>query len=432
MPDDRAKLTNVVDNDVVKKTDYNTKITELNNKIPDITNLVTKSSVTILIKDLDDRVDEVKKDVKDLDDTVDKVDNKIPGISGLATKSSITGLLPTSTFNGNITEVENKVMAVDNKIPDVAGFVRKSDYVTDITAIKNDYATNASLDSKLKAQHIADEVKKVDDKTAKNTGNILKFDARLKQKEDIIDNVQRDHALTSGRDYYRDKIYLLHECRVYSFKYTGGKINLWKSLGLNNYARNSDMDAVLVADLDLPSLVDNGKMNVALDGAYFKQTKLIKPNNNNVINTYCVYSLEHIANLRNTDCTVQNALFGGVKISKNSTDTSKHEYNGYGLCFDEGGTFSKGGINIGINVMIFGVHENPLTHANNKANNIFVMGDFIVCKELTILLCMLKKFIVKILLHLISIYDFAVDYTETGDGDIYKVHRYLMKKNGIS
>ena len=432
MPDDRAKLTNVVDNDVVKKTDYNTKITELNNKIPDITNLVTKSSVTILIKDLDDRVDEVKKDVKDLDDTVDKVDNKIPGISGLATKSSITGLLPTSTFNGNITEVENKVMAVDNKIPDVAGFVRKSDYVTDITAIKNDYATNASLDSKLKAQHIADEVKKVDDKTAKNTGNILKFDARLKQKEDIIDNVQRDHALTSGRDYYRDKIYLLHECRVYSFKYTGGKINLWKSLGLNNYARNSDMDAVSVADLDLPSLVDNGRMNVALDGAYFKQTKLIKPNNNNVINTYCVYSLEHIANLRNTDCTVQNALFGGVKISKNSTDTSKHEYNGYGLCFDEAGTFSKGGINIGINVMIFGVHENPLTHANNKANNIFVMGDFIVCKELTILLCMLKKFIVKILLHLISIYDFAVDYTETGDGDIYKVHRYLMKKNGIS
>ena len=46
MPADLAKLTNAVDNDVVKKTDYNTKITELNNKIPNITNLVTKSSVT--------------------------------------------------------------------------------------------------------------------------------------------------------------------------------------------------------------------------------------------------------------------------------------------------------------------------------------------------------------------------------------------------
>ena len=203
VPPDLAKLTNVVDNDVVKKTDYNTKITELNDKIPNKTNLVTKSSVTTLIRDLDDGVDEVKKDVKDFVDTVDKVDKKIPDISGLATKSGITALLPTSTFNSKITEVENKIMAVDNKIPEVADFVKKSDYATDITAIKNDYATNASLDSKLndlKAQHIADEVKKVDDKAVKNASDILKFDTRLKQKEDIIDDVQRDNALTSGRD----------------------------------------------------------------------------------------------------------------------------------------------------------------------------------------------------------------------------------------
>ena len=31
-----------------------------------------------------------------------------------------------------------------------------------------------------------------------------------------------------------------------------------------------------------------------------------------------------------------------------------------------------------------------------------------------------------------TIYDFAVDYTKTGVGDIYNAHRYLMKKNGIS
>ena len=75
---------------------------------------------------------------------------------------------------------------------------------------------------------------------------------------------------------------------------------------------------------------------------------------------------------------MQNALFGGVKIPKDSTDTSKHKYEGYGIRFDEGGTFSKGGINNGRNVMIFGVHEDSLTHANNKANNIYVMGHFIV------------------------------------------------------
>ena len=182
--------------------------------------------------------------------------------------------------------------------------------------------------------------------------------------------MQRDNVLTNGRDYYRDKMYLLYECRAFSFKYTSGKINLWKSSRLNNYARNSDMDEVSVAD--------NGRMNVALDGCYFKQTRLVRPNNNDVINLYCVYSLERITNLRNTDYTEQNALFGGVKITKNSTDTSKHKYEGYGLCFDEGGTFSKGGINNGRNVMIFSVHENSLTHATNKANNIYLMGDFIV------------------------------------------------------
>ena len=62
-------------------------------------------------------------------------------------------------------------------------------------------------------------------------------------------------------------------------------------------------------------------MSVKLAGAYFKQTKLIHPNNNNVINIYIVYKIEPIFRL--SDYTVQNALFGGVKITKNATDTSK-------------------------------------------------------------------------------------------------------------
>ena len=31
-----------------------------------------------------------------------------------------------------------------------------------------------------------------------------------------------------------------------------------------------------------------------------------------------------------------------------------------------------------------------------------------------------------------TIYDFAVDYTEASIGDIYNIHRYLMKKHNIS
>ena len=288
-----------------------------------------------------------------------------------------------STFNTKSTELGNKISANDAKITrvksDLSGYAKKSEVANDITTIKNDYVTNASLTSKLndlKSQHIATEVKSIGNKTKKNASDILKFESRLKQKEDIVDDVQRGNALAGGRDYYRDKMYLLYQCRAFSFKYTNNKINLWKSTGLNNYTSNSNMDAVSIATTDLPSLVDNGRMSVKLDGAYFKQTKLIRPNNNNVTNIYIVYKVEPI--FRVSDYTVQNALFGGVKITKNTTDTSKHKYEGYGICFDEGGTFSKGGSNNGRNVLIFGVHESSLVHANNKANNIYVMRDLFV------------------------------------------------------
>ena len=124
------------------------------------------------------------------------------------------------------------------------------------------------------------------------------------------------------------------------------------------------MDAVSVATTSLPLLIDNGRMSVRLEGAYFKQTKLIRPNNDNIVNIYIVYPIDPVSSSRNTDYTIQNAL-----------DTSRHKYEGYGICFDEGGTFNKRKINNGRNVIVFGVHESALVHAKNKANNICIMGD---------------------------------------------------------
>ena len=170
-------------------------------------------------------------------------------------------------------------------------------------------------------------------------------------------------------------MYLLYECKAFSFKYTLGRINLWKSTGLNNYNRDSDMDAVSLATTSLPSLIDNGRMSVRLEGSYFKQMRLLRPNDDNIVNIYIVYLINPISNCRNTDYAVQNALFGGVKITKNATDTSKHNYEEYGICFDEGGMFSMGNSDNGRNVLIFGVHENSVIHSNNKANNISITGN---------------------------------------------------------
>ena len=105
-----------------------------------------------------------------------------------------------------------------------SGCAKKADVASDITKIKNDYATNASLDSKLndiKAQHIATEVKKIDDKTRKNASDILGFQNRLKQKEDIVDENQRELSFNRGFFYYLQQSYLVYECKIDSFNAKG-------------------------------------------------------------------------------------------------------------------------------------------------------------------------------------------------------------------
>ena len=126
----------------------------------------------------------------------------------------------------------------------------------------------------------------------------------------------------------------------------------------------------------------NGQLYVSFNGNYFQQDLITIPNN--VINIYVVYKLDPISSTINTDYTIQNALFGAMKITKN-TDSSKNNYKGYGLCFDEGGEFGhtvkQGNFNRTANaknVIIFGVDTSSSVHATNRANNIYVMGkDFI-------------------------------------------------------
>ena len=173
---------------------------------------------------------------------------------------------------------------------------------------------------------------------------------------------------------YLQQSYLVYDCKMGSFQFTAGKISTWKSIGIFNYLGNSNMNAVGDSKSVLPELKNDGRMHVSLSGNHFQQNNVIIPNNNNVINIYCVYKIDPIASTRDDTFIIQNALFGSVEITKNA-DTSKYNYKGYGICFDEGGMFSMGNINNIRNVIIFGVHENSVIHSNNKTNNIYIMGD---------------------------------------------------------
>ena len=91
-PTDLAKLTNAVENDLVKKTVYNTKLTSIEGQIAgltkntvdnlaDITKLIAIDTNSFVLKT------KLASDVTTLENKIDTVDKKIPDISGLATKT---------------------------------------------------------------------------------------------------------------------------------------------------------------------------------------------------------------------------------------------------------------------------------------------------------------------------------------------------------
>ena len=170
----------------------------------------------------------------------------------------------------------------------------------------------------------------------------------------------------------------------FGFGLTSKDISEWKSTGIYNYSSDSNMTAFANAKSNLPNLKNDGRIHIHLSGNHFQQNKVIIPNNNNAINIYCVYKLDPIASSRDTNFTVQNALFGAMEITKN-TDTSKYNYKGYGTCFDEGDTFShriteRGFTHttLGRNAIIFGADMSFSVHTTNRANNISVMGDGLI------------------------------------------------------
>ena len=206
VPDDLAKLSNVVKDDVFKKATYNTlknkvdaidtssfvtrtkftidindlydKIDTVEKKIPNISGLATKSSVTILVRDLDDRTDKVKKKIPDISGLASKteftaVENKIPDISGLATASELT--------------------AVENKILDITSLITKTDFDTKLKSVKN------RVNNKSKDILLDNEIKKL--KTLIGSSAKIKFD-----------EVQKENSFNRGFFYYLQQSYLAYEC----------------------------------------------------------------------------------------------------------------------------------------------------------------------------------------------------------------------------
>ena len=107
VPVDLSKLSDIVKDDVVKKDVYNANIKSIEDKIPDITNSATNTTLKA-------KINEVKKEIPSianlaittsLNAKTNKIKNKIPNITNVATSTALA--------------------AVENKIPSVTNLVKK-------------------------------------------------------------------------------------------------------------------------------------------------------------------------------------------------------------------------------------------------------------------------------------------------------------------
>ena len=120
VPEDLAKLSNVIKSDVVKKTVYDKLVAKVNNI--DTTGFVLKTIDDTDKSDLEKKIPDASDLAKktDLNAKITEIENELPSNTGLAANSALT--------------------AVENKIPDVSSLVKNTDYDTKISDIEKKIA----------------------------------------------------------------------------------------------------------------------------------------------------------------------------------------------------------------------------------------------------------------------------------------------------
>ena len=311
VPVDLSKLSNVVNNDVVKKnvydklvaevdnidtsglvkkTDYNTKITEIEHKIPDTTSFVKKT-------DYNTKITEIK--------------GKIPDISGLATKTALT--------------------AVENKIPSITGLVKKTDYNTKITDIENKL-NNHNHDIYVATSEFNTLAANVFNARLAQANLITKtdFGAKLSSLNRKITANKTKHFLNDNDlSYYRGKQY---------FDEGSGKQNYLVFLPMGKYFKLNSVVGVIDRVLSRQSKglsnesikqpatsynslnprlsYNDTKIKVQFTGSCLEQPRFTFTHKK-VVNIYIVYELG-TSSSHDSDPTIKNCLFGGVTLTKNA------------------------------------------------------------------------------------------------------------------
>ena len=118
----------------------------------------------------------------------------------------------------------------------------------------------------------------------------------------------------------------------------GNYICYWQSKGLYD----KRISSITASNYNVTPFLDfyGTKTRVKFDGSCLKQDKATF-NHGKVVNICIAYEIVKIVIIGNRDncATLQDALFGAVKLTKNA-DIDKYGYSGYGIGFDRRSRFS--------------------------------------------------------------------------------------------
>ena len=291
-----------------------------------------------------------------------ELENRILDISNLATKTALT--------------------IIENKMPDVCSLVKKTDYNTKNTDIENkldnhnhDKCVDTSDFDKLAAEVFnarlaqANLITKTDfyvkllslnRKVTQNKTKHLFVESELNKLKTF------DTSYVIGKSHFEEdgiQNYLVFQPINKYFKVVtnAGYVSSWESNGLSA----ESIKPPITFDNSLTPALSyyDTKTRVKFTGSCLKQSKVLYTRGK-VANIYIVYELG-ASSSHNNDRTLKNCLFGGDILTK-IADIDKYGYSGYGIEFDRRSSFSFPGGEFGQNILTFRVDMSSSAHIINK------------------------------------------------------------------
>ena len=361
---DLSKLSKVVKNDVVKKTKYNKLVTKVNNI--DTSGFVLKTNYNTKIIELENKIPNTSNLVKksDYNTKITELENKVTDISNLATKSLV-----------------NKV---EKRIPDISNLVKKTDFNTKITESEKkltDHEHDKYIDTS-KFNTLATNVFNTQIAQA-NLITMTDFDAKLSSfNRKITENKTRHFLNGNDLSYYNGKNHFdedgslnyyvfqpllkyLKVAHVDNITY----ILSWKSRKLHDTKIKANVTNNYLLNPRI-NIYDMGKIRIKFNGSFLNRFPPTMPHRT-VVDIYIVYEITSDYKDINYP-TLKNCLFGSVKLTKNA-DIDIYRYFGYGIGFDRQSSFSIGN-KTGKNVIIFGVGMSSSIKIDNRKKDILILG----------------------------------------------------------